>query len=70
MAAFGASVQFERDLRSSHKEWKRGKDSHTKWSYGSQPSPGCRLDWVTFEPIGGSEEQRDKSRPRRKWSDM
>lgn len=28
-------VQFERDLRSAHKEWKRGKTANIKWSYGA-----------------------------------
>lgn len=28
-------AQYERDLRSANKEWKRGKDANVKWSYGA-----------------------------------
>lgn len=30
-------AQYERDLRSGQKEWKRGKDANVKWSYGATP---------------------------------
>ncbi|KAL1868970.1 hypothetical protein VTK73DRAFT_3431 [Phialemonium thermophilum] len=63
-------VQYERDLRSASKEWKRSKDSTTKWSFGSRPLSGCHLDLSTYETVGGSESQRAKSRPRGKASDV
>ncbi|KAK1759517.1 hypothetical protein QBC47DRAFT_109409 [Echria macrotheca] len=62
-------IQFERDLRSANKEWKRTKDSAEKWSRGCDPSPGVRLDLATFEPITGSEGQQAKVRPRSKYCD-
>ncbi|KAK3292341.1 uncharacterized protein B0H64DRAFT_445280 [Chaetomium fimeti] len=30
------STQYERDLRSANKEWRRGKDSNVKWAHGSR----------------------------------
>lgn len=30
-------AQYERDLRSGQKEWKRGKDANVKWCYGATP---------------------------------
>ncbi len=38
-----AAPQFERDLRSARKEWKRSKDSAVKWSQGSRHLAGV---WV------------------------
>lgn len=31
-----SAAQFERDLRSANQEWKRGKDSNVKWSFGAR----------------------------------
>lgn len=70
MAAFETPAQYERDIRSGQKEWKRTKDSSAKWSHGHKPATGCRLDGVTLEAVGGTEEQRSKSRPRKKYSEM
>ena len=39
-----AAPQFERDLRSANKEWKRTKDSSVKWSHGSRHLYGIRRD--------------------------
>lgn len=62
-------AQYERDLRSANKQWKRGKDASAKWSHGARPLHGCRVDWATMEASGGSEAQRAKARPRRKISE-
>ncbi|KAK3353551.1 hypothetical protein B0T25DRAFT_214953 [Lasiosphaeria hispida] len=70
MAAFiESSAQFERDLRSANKEWRRSKDSSTKWSHGIRPAAGVRLSVVTSEPITGSESQQAKFRPHKRLSD-
>ncbi|OLN95646.1 hypothetical protein CCHL11_04821 [Colletotrichum chlorophyti] len=63
-------AQFERDLRSAHRDFKRDKDSRSKWSNGARPLAGCRLDYVTMEAIGGSEEQCAKTRPRGRQSEF
>lgn len=68
-ATFENPAQFERDVRSANLEWKRTKDSSTKWSFGARPGAGCAVDYSTLEATGGSESQRAKSRPRGKWSD-
>lgn len=59
-------VQFEpkRDLRSANKEWKRGKDSDTKWSYGS------RTREAQWQPICDAEQLGIKARPIGKASDL
>ncbi len=62
-----SSAQFERDLRSANKEWKRSKDSSAKWSHGHRPSAGVRLDLYSRQPISGSETQQAKSRPQKRW---
>ncbi|AEO55378.1 hypothetical protein MYCTH_2299139 [Thermothelomyces thermophilus ATCC 42464] len=36
------SIQYERDLRSASKEWRRTKESSVKWSQGSRPLAGVR----------------------------
>ncbi|CCF45224.1 hypothetical protein CH063_03545 [Colletotrichum higginsianum] len=68
-AAIESQVQFERDLRSAHQDYKRTKDSQSKWSNGARPLAGCRLDWTTLEAVGGTEQQRAKTRPRGKNSE-
>ncbi|EAQ88168.1 predicted protein [Chaetomium globosum CBS 148.51] len=37
------STQYERDLRSANKEWRRGKDSNVKWAHGSRYLAGIEL---------------------------
>lgn len=66
---FETPMQSERDLRSARKEWKRSKDSTSKWGFGARPSSGCHLNLATYEIEGGSEEQRTKIRPMGKFSD-
>ncbi len=68
--SFETSTQFERDLRSAHKEYKRTKDSSAKWSKGARPLHGCQLDLATLEVVGGSDDQRVKARPRQKESEV
>ena len=70
-----SSVQYERDLRSSHKEWKRSKDSSTKWASGTRNLPGVKTNWDA-EMLGTSgkgqhpnQNQMTKSRPARKVRD-
>jgi hypothetical protein len=69
MSAFKESpAQYERDLRSANKEWKRAKDSSAKWSHGVRAAAGVRINF-RGEPITGSESQRSKMRPRGKHSE-
>ncbi|KAF6789357.1 hypothetical protein CSOJ01_14811 [Colletotrichum sojae] len=69
-AALGNSqAQYERDLRSAHQDYKRDKDSQSKWANGARPSAGCLLDWASLEAVGGTEQQRAKTRPRGKSSE-
>ncbi len=67
--SFENPVQFERDLRSAHKDFKRSRDFTAKWSNGARPLHGCRIDSATLEASGGTEEQRAKTRPRQKLSE-
>jgi hypothetical protein len=68
-----SSVQYERDLRSSHKEWKRTKDSSTKWASGTRDLPGVKKNsWsMTGEMLSNNHHpnQMIKSRPARKVRD-
>ncbi|KAK0643530.1 hypothetical protein B0T16DRAFT_392038 [Cercophora newfieldiana] len=68
-AATEPSAQFERDLRGSKQEWKRGKDSSEKWARGVWPAPGIRLDMVTGLPVNGTESHQAKVRPRSRFCD-
>ncbi|KAK3955426.1 hypothetical protein QBC32DRAFT_38810 [Pseudoneurospora amorphoporcata] len=69
-----SSVQYERDLRSSHKEWKRSKDSSTKWASGTRDLPGVKKNnnWnMTGNELlttsnGHHPNQMTKSRPAKK----
>lgn len=64
MATF-ESPQYERDLRSAHKEWKRVKDSNVKWSHGTRHLPGITLN-VYGDPVRSanlSEAHLAKQRP-------
>ena len=52
------------DVRSIDREFKRDRDSVSKWARGSRPGPGCRLDFATMTMIGGGgDSQRQKMRP-------
>lgn len=68
-----SSVQYERDLRSSHKEWKRSKDSSTKWASGTRDLPGVKKDWNMAGELlttsNGHPNQMTKSRPARRVRD-
>ncbi|KAJ0320435.1 hypothetical protein COL5a_009792 [Colletotrichum fioriniae] len=63
-ASIESPAQFERDLRSANQDFKRSKDSRSKWSNGARPLAGCHLDWYTLEAVGGTEQQRAMTRPR------
>lgn len=67
MAAFinETPAQFERDLRSANKEWKRGKDANVKWSYGGTDSRA----WWSSTAIHEVEDSTIKIRPVGKPSD-
>jgi len=39
------STQYERDLRSANKEWRRGKDSNVKWAHGSRYLAGISTNY-------------------------
>ncbi|PSS02255.1 hypothetical protein BD289DRAFT_255575 [Coniella lustricola] len=52
-------AQFERDLRSANKEWKRGKDANAKWSYGST-SPNT---WWASTVDADNDTSFSKARP-------
>ncbi|KAE9406260.1 hypothetical protein BT96DRAFT_915490 [Gymnopus androsaceus JB14] len=69
MAAAG-DVQFERDIRSASRPFKRDRDHRKKWSMGMSPSSGVHLSSVTLEPEGGSESQRNKVVPMKQYSQM
>ncbi|CAJ2501863.1 Uu.00g047160.m01.CDS01 [Anthostomella pinea] len=60
------SFEHSRDFRSSAQDSKRNKEHKEKWSRGSRPSVGVKLNY--YEPdflVGGSETQREKIRPER-----
>lgn len=59
-------AQFERDLRSGHKEWKRGKDANVKWSYGAT-SPHS---WWNAPTLDEEQDPSFKARPLGKPSDV
>ena len=63
------AAHFERDLRSANKEWKRTKDSTTKWSHGSRHLYGIRKS-VYGEVIDEDLERSTKSRPEKRPSEM
>ena len=64
---FEAPALHERDLRSAKHEWRRGKTSAEKWSRGTKPLAGVRIDIVTGEFQNGNEGQHAKVRPRSKY---
>lgn len=70
-STMATSTQYERDLRSARKEWKRGKDSSVKWSHGSRPVSGVKLDMFgqIWEGSRATECQLAKSRPEKKFSE-
>ncbi|SPQ23668.1 9ba76f0a-b210-4479-a94d-af74db8261e0 [Thermothielavioides terrestris] len=68
MAASVESPQFERDLRSARKEWKRTKDSAVKWSHGRRHLAGIRVN-ILGEAINPADAP-DKFRPGKKYSDF
>lgn len=60
-----APAQFERDLRSANKEWKRGKDSNAKWLYGTKTQ---EKGW--YPRYDAEEDASFKARPLGKASDL
>lgn len=58
-------AQFERDLRSANKEWKRSKDSSSKWTHGAKPLRG-----VWNLSATDSEGESVKNRPMGKFSEQ
>ncbi|KAF8851509.1 hypothetical protein BDZ45DRAFT_750619 [Acephala macrosclerotiorum] len=56
-----------KDIRSAGLGFKRDKEHNQKWSNGSRPSPGVRINW-NDEFTCGSEAQRAKVRPMKQWS--
>ncbi|KAL2126223.1 hypothetical protein VTI74DRAFT_7098 [Chaetomium olivicolor] len=54
-----------RDLRSARKEWKRTKDSNSKWSHGVRPLSGVRFN-INGE-VTGTAQQQAGVRPCRRW---
>lgn len=55
----------QRDLRSANKEWKRGKDSNAKWSFGA------RTHQTGSSPIDAADQDSIlKTRPIGKASDL
>lgn len=65
LGQFDRPVQSERDLRSANKEWKRGKDSSVKWSYGAKPQ---EKGW--YPSFDVEDDSSFKARPAGKASDL
>ncbi len=63
------AAQFERDLRSANKEWKRTKDSSAKWSHGSRHLYGIRRN-VYGEVIDEDVALNTKARPAKRPSEQ
>jgi len=61
-----AAPQFERDLRSANKEWKRSKDSAVKWSHGSRHLAGVQFDRYGEPAANIPEHQLAKARPEKR----
>jgi hypothetical protein len=43
------STQYERDLRSANKEWRRSKDSSAKWAHGSRYLAGIEVKYGFYD---------------------
>lgn len=56
-----------KDIRSAGLGFKRDKEHNHKWSNGSRPGPGVKMNW-NDELTSGSEAQRLKVRPMKQWS--
>jgi hypothetical protein len=65
--AMDTSTQYERDLRSAGKAYKREKKAHAKWAHGTRPMPGITANLVTGEVTGGNAAARTKTRPEKRW---
>jgi hypothetical protein len=59
-----SSTQYERDLRSAGKAYKREKKAHAKWAFGARPLPGITDSFGEIK--GGDELSRAKARPERR----
>ncbi|KAK4043349.1 hypothetical protein C8A01DRAFT_43664 [Parachaetomium inaequale] len=62
------STQYERDLRSANKEWRRGKDSAVKWSHGRRHLTGISFcdDGRIENGATAPEHMWAKSRPEKR----
>ncbi|KAK4236369.1 hypothetical protein C8A03DRAFT_16983 [Achaetomium macrosporum] len=69
MAASVETSQYERDLRSARKEWKRSKDSAVKWSRGSRHLAGIRCNIQGDLIDGATAPDCRKFRPEKKFSE-
>jgi hypothetical protein len=71
MAASVETSQYERDLRSARKEWKRTKDSAVKWSRGSRHLAGIRynIQGDLVDGVAAPTCQLSKFRPEKKFSE-
>lgn len=67
LAQLERPTKFEpkRDLRSANKEWKRGKDSDAKWSFGARPQETA---WRLIDDA--NEDASLRTRPIGKASDL
>ncbi|KAK4145850.1 uncharacterized protein C8A04DRAFT_26329 [Dichotomopilus funicola] len=63
------SAQFERDLRSANKEWRRGKDSSVKWSHGSRNLSGVYMSLYGDVNPSAPEHMLSKQRPEKRHSE-
>ena len=66
-------TQYERDLRSANKEWRRGKDSNVKWAHGSRYLSGISANYDDGGPFINGANAPDhmfaKFRPNKKPSE-
>lgn len=70
--AMSDSTQYERDLRSANKEWRRGKDSNVKWAHGSRHLAGISTYSIDGPFITGAtapDHMFAKSRPNKRPSE-
>ncbi|KAI1852487.1 hypothetical protein JX265_011123 [Neoarthrinium moseri] len=60
-----ATFEVTRDMRGAAQDPKREKERYTKWSRGTRPSAGCKINSLDDMIITGSDAQRAKVRPQR-----
>ncbi|KAH6856715.1 hypothetical protein B0I37DRAFT_81263 [Chaetomium sp. MPI-CAGE-AT-0009] len=69
------STQYERDLRSANKEWRRSKDSSVKWAHGSRYLAGIEVKYGFYDGELGNGATAPahmfaKSRPNKRPSEL